>query len=180
MDRWRRVCGVAMYKRGAKRMSSGRIAQIPMRVFLQCLRFALYLVVPLAAIQSKQSSSCFSLLCCLKCVLLNRPGYPAERSGECRLRERSNVCVPDGVTSAKTDPLWDGSVLLLGSGELNFRAEGLVALHPNHRQYLSIKSSSSIPLVMFVSFHQHRPSHSAISVARLNVCSTLIEECIAG
>jgi len=100
---------------------------------------------------------------------------------DARLSPMSPLCVvSDGVTSAKTDPLWDGSVLLLGSGELNFRAEGLVALHPNHRQYLSIKSSSSIPLVMFVSFHQHRPSHSAISVARLNVCSTLIEECIAG
>lgn len=99
-------------------------------------------------------------------MLPDRPGHLAERSRECRLKEGSNVCVPDGVSSAKTDPLWDGSVLLLGSGELHFRAEGLVALHAYHRQYLSINSSSSIHLVMFVSFHHDRPSQSAISVAR--------------
>lgn len=83
--------------------------------------------------------------CCVSIVLLPvalppvRRGYPAERSAKCRLREGSRMCVPDGVTSAKTDPLWDRSVLLLGSGELHFRAEGLVALHTQSHQYLSIQ-----------------------------------------
>ena len=36
--------------------------------------------------------------------------------------------VPDGVTSSQTDPLRNRSVLLLGSRELDFRTEGLVAL----------------------------------------------------
>jgi hypothetical protein len=36
--------------------------------------------------------------------------------------------VPDGVTGSETDPLWDRSVLLLGSRELDLCAEGLVAL----------------------------------------------------
>lgn len=31
--------------------------------------------------------------------------------------------IPDGVTSPQTDPLWDGSVLLLGSGKLLLGAE---------------------------------------------------------
>jgi hypothetical protein len=38
------------------------------------------------------------------------------------------MIVPDGVTSPQSDPLWNGSVLLLGSCELLLRAEGLVAL----------------------------------------------------
>ncbi len=36
--------------------------------------------------------------------------------------------VPDGVTGAQTDPLGNGSVLLLRLGELLLRAESLVAL----------------------------------------------------
>jgi hypothetical protein len=36
--------------------------------------------------------------------------------------------VPYGVTGSETDPLRDGSVLLLSSGELDLCAEGLVAL----------------------------------------------------
>jgi hypothetical protein len=36
--------------------------------------------------------------------------------------------VPDGVTGAKTNPLRNRSVLLLGSGELDLRPESLVAL----------------------------------------------------
>ena len=35
---------------------------------------------------------------------------------------------PDGVSRPQTDPLRDGSVLLLGSGELLLRAEGFMAL----------------------------------------------------
>jgi hypothetical protein len=37
--------------------------------------------------------------------------------------------VPDGVTSSQSDPLRNRSVLLLGSGELLLRTEGLVALY---------------------------------------------------
>jgi hypothetical protein len=36
--------------------------------------------------------------------------------------------VPDGVTSPQSDPLGNGSVLLLSSRELLLRAKGLVAL----------------------------------------------------
>ena len=46
-------------------------------------------------------------------------------------------CVPDGVTSPQTDPLWDRSVLLLGSGELLLRAEGFVTLHTHIISLLS-------------------------------------------
>jgi hypothetical protein len=37
--------------------------------------------------------------------------------------------VPDGVTSPQSNPLGNGSVLLLSSGELLLGAEGLVALY---------------------------------------------------
>jgi len=37
--------------------------------------------------------------------------------------------VSDGVTGSQTNPLWNGSVLLLGSGELDLRSERLVARH---------------------------------------------------
>ena len=37
-------------------------------------------------------------------------------------------CLPDGVTSSQSNPLRNGSVLLLCSGELDLRAERLVAL----------------------------------------------------
>jgi chorismate-pyruvate lyase len=36
--------------------------------------------------------------------------------------------LPDGVSSPKTDPLWDRTVLLLRSRELLLRAERFVAL----------------------------------------------------
>ena len=38
------------------------------------------------------------------------------------------VCVPDGVASAKTDPLRDRPVLLLGLGQLSLCAVRLEAL----------------------------------------------------
>lgn len=37
--------------------------------------------------------------------------------------------LPDGVTSSQSNPLWDRTILLLGSCELLLRAEGLVALY---------------------------------------------------
>ena len=40
--------------------------------------------------------------------------------------------VPDGVTSPQSDPLRDGSVLLLGFRQLLLRPEGLVALWEQH------------------------------------------------
>jgi hypothetical protein len=42
--------------------------------------------------------------------------------------EGGGEVVPDGVTSPHSDPLRDGSVLLLGFGKLLLGAEGLVAL----------------------------------------------------
>jgi hypothetical protein len=50
--------------------------------------------------------------------------------------------VPDSVTGSETDPLWDGSVLLLGSGELDLCSEGLVALEG--RMSVSLLFSVSI------------------------------------
>ncbi|CAL3965832.1 unnamed protein product [Diplocarpon coronariae] len=38
------------------------------------------------------------------------------------------LTVPDGVTSPQSDPLRNGSVLLLGSGELHLCTKALVAL----------------------------------------------------
>ena len=52
---------------------------------------------------------------------LNLSNSEAVKSHRCRN-------VPDGVACPQSDPLWDGPVLLLGPGELLFRAEGFVAL----------------------------------------------------
>jgi hypothetical protein len=41
----------------------------------------------------------------------------------------SSESVPDSVTSSESDPLWNWSVLLLGSRELNLCAERLVTLY---------------------------------------------------
>jgi hypothetical protein len=62
---------------------------------------------------SSSSSSSYSFPC-----LIMGTGN-AEGGGE---------VVPDGVTSPHSDPLRDGSVLLLGFGKLLLGAEGLVAL----------------------------------------------------
>ena len=53
-------------------------------------------------------------------------------------------CIPDGVTGSQSDPLRDRSVLLLSSGELLLRAEGLVALC-RMRSASIFKSSSRSP-----------------------------------
>lgn len=60
-------------------------------------------------------------------------GCSQDRIADRRDRRVDGLCgreegVPDGVTSAETDPLWDRSVLLLGLGQLDLRAERLVAL----------------------------------------------------
>lgn len=49
-------------------------------------------------------------------------------SGSRYRREVRGGFVPDGVTSAETNPLGDRSVLLLRLGELLLRSERLVAL----------------------------------------------------
>jgi hypothetical protein len=66
------------------------------------------------------------------------------------------VDVPDGVTSSQTNPLGDGSVLLLRSCELYLRTEGLVALWrilsvPFAFQYEIIFSS----LCLCAAFREH-------------------------
>lgn len=91
----------------------GRVVQIPMRVFLQCLLLALYLF---PHVSPRFSISDQSWLC--QC-----------RAGCMWVCEGNWRCVPDGVTSPQSDPLWDRSVLLLGSRELHLRAEGLVGLY---------------------------------------------------
>ena len=50
---------------------------------------------------------------------------PSDMPGRC---VRDVVVVPDGVASAKANPLGNGTVLLLRLGELLLRAESLVAL----------------------------------------------------
>ena len=80
--------------------SNSSTLQIPMRVLRQCLRLALYLQCG----RNNQHNT----------LSLSIP-YTAED-------------IPDGVSGPETDPLWDGTVLLLRSRELLLRAEGLVAL----------------------------------------------------
>ncbi len=48
--------------------------------------------------------------------------------GEPWRRGLGGCSIPDRITSSQSDPLRNRSVLLLGSGELLLRAEGLVAL----------------------------------------------------
>jgi hypothetical protein len=57
-------------------------------------------------------------------LCISRPLFRVLKSNQVLLRE----VVPDGITGPETNPLRDGSVLLLCSGELDFCAEGLVAL----------------------------------------------------
>jgi hypothetical protein len=51
-------------------------------------------------------------------------------------RYEKGEVVPDGVTGSETDPLWDWSVLLLGSGELDLCSEGLMALEEEDVSFL--------------------------------------------
>jgi len=90
-----------------------RVVQMPMRVLRQCLRFALYLSIKSVRMWLPQQYVPSSKL--LEIVEPWRRGL-----GGCS--------IPDRVTSSQSDPLRNRSVLLLGSGELLLRAEGLVAL----------------------------------------------------
>ena len=45
-----------------------------------------------------------------------------------RLGIGGRVNEPDGIARAQTDPLRDGTILLLGFGQLLLRAEGFVGL----------------------------------------------------
>jgi hypothetical protein len=62
--------------------------------------------------------------------------------------QRLGTCesLPDRVTSSQADPLRNRSVLLLGSGELLLRAEGLVAL-------LNVSSASILQISTIPSIH---------------------------
>jgi hypothetical protein len=84
---------------------------MPMRVLRQCLRFALYLfIIPVRIWLSQETCPSFKPL-----------GYRG-------LGPAGDKSIPDRVTGSQSDPLRNRSVLLLGSGELLLRAEGLVAL----------------------------------------------------
>lgn len=52
--------------------------------------------------------------------------------------------VPDGVTGAQTDPLRDGSVLLLCFRKLDLGAERLVALQRECCQYLGYRMNRGV------------------------------------
>ena len=54
--------------------------------------------------------------------------YPALIEPERLLRGDGGLFVPDGVTGPQSNPLWDGSVLLLRTRKLLLGTEGLVAL----------------------------------------------------
>jgi hypothetical protein len=90
-------------------------AQMPILVFLQCLRLALYLQI----IENQPQP------------LLASPSKPEGKAG---------WRIPDGISRPQSNPLWDWPVLLLCSGKLLLRAESFVALFvaggvsnfPNH------------------------------------------------
>ncbi|KAK2628534.1 hypothetical protein QTJ16_001637 [Diplocarpon rosae] len=66
--------------------------------------------------------------------------------------------VPDGITSPQSDPLWDRSVLLLGSGELHLCAEGLVALRNTLISICSPISDAKIRQISKPSLSPQRPA----------------------
>ena len=58
--------------------------------------------------------------------------------------------VPDGITSPQSDPLGNGSVLLLSSRELLLRAKGLVALQSqSHQPRMSLEMPLHSIVIMF-------------------------------
>lgn len=79
-----------------------------MRVLRQCLRFALYLCHTASISYPRTKYG----------ILLRLIKEPVEGIKD----------VPNGVARSKTDPLWYGTILLLGFGELLLRAEGFVGL----------------------------------------------------
>ena len=120
-----------------------RVVQMPMRVLRQCLRFALYLSIKSVRMWLPQQYVPSSKL--LEIVEPWRRGL-----GGCS--------IPDRVTSSQSDPLRNRPVLLLGSGELLLRAEGLVAL-------LNASSASILQIFFGIPLHApvkcllHQPVH---------------------
>jgi hypothetical protein len=86
---------------------------MPILVFLQCLRLALYLLDVMLAIAPQLAS-----------VSFNATSNPFTQ----RLHLHIGSIVPDGVTGSQSDPLRNRSVLFLGLGQLLLCSEGLVAL----------------------------------------------------
>ena len=129
-----------------------RVVQMPMRVLRQCLRFALYLSIKSVRMWLPQQYVPSSKL--LEIVEPWRRGL-----GGCS--------IPDRVTSSQSDPLRNRSVLLLGSGELLLRAEGLVAL-------LNASSASILQILFGIpSIHApveclfHQPVHGTRLFSRV-------------
>jgi hypothetical protein len=89
-----------------------------MRVLRQCLLLALYLF------------ECQYYAISISASYEGRSELPLRSSCQGKVIEE-RLCVPDGVTSTETDPLWDRSVLLLRFRKLDLGAERLVALYEN-------------------------------------------------
>lgn len=86
---------------------------------------------------------------------------------------REGEIVPDGVTGSQSNPLWNWSVLLLGSGELNLRTERLVTLY---RDYL-------VSILLLTSKFAASPIHlptglCQYSISRLFALGVLIKRIV--
>lgn len=88
---------------------------MPILVFLQCLRLALYLI-------SKRVSHHFLLAHPRRLINMTTVRTPVQYQSIVE-------SLPDGVAGPKTNPLWDGSILLLSPCELLLGAEGFVGLY---------------------------------------------------
>lgn len=99
---------------------------MPRRVLRQCLRLALYLQqrLVLGYLSKYAHFPRHGVDSCGR----NRDYRIRSCDAKGKKRDHRNFVVPDGVTSAKTNPLWDRSVLLLRLSELLLRSERLVAL----------------------------------------------------
>lgn len=127
-----------------------------MRVLRQCLLFALYLWFRcqlLILIVSSMARSPFVE------EIVYGPFVGCE------------MCVPDGVTSSKTDPLRNWSVLLLCASKLLLGSEGLVALqiHRVSRRscaivvsFLSFLPPPSLPPQFLIQLWQSQTSSSSL------------------
>lgn len=96
---------------------------MPILVLRQCLRLALYLLF------FADQYLLFSLVLSTPLILSVAFDGSDDVAGFERWRS-----VPDGVVGSETDPLRDGTVLLLGLGQLLLGAESLVGLY----LYLSV------------------------------------------
>jgi hypothetical protein len=98
---------------------------MPMRVLRQCLLLALYLCV-----EKSLARHVYTALGCTDDAR-DKSSFVSVRdreefSGD--VRGRDGTGIPDGVSSPQTDPLRDGSILLLSLCKLDLGAERLVAL----------------------------------------------------